>query len=99
MESIQDERVLELKKTSVKDAIFLDLSKSNEILELENKKLKISVIGLMQKLRGGGGGGGEDFISELKEEFDLTSISAREVWTFVIGSIQVEIIKITARKK
>ena len=30
----------------------------------------------MQKLRGiGGGGGGEDFISELKEEFNLTSIS------------------------
>ncbi len=76
MESIQDEkRNLELKKTSVKDAIILDLSKSNEILELENKQLKISVIGLMQKLRGGGGGGGEDFISELKEEFNLTSIS------------------------
>ena len=75
MESIQDEkRNLELKKTSVKDAIILDLSKSNEILELENKQLKISVIGLMQKLRGGGGGG-EDFISELKEEFNLTSIS------------------------
>ena len=72
MESIQDEkRNLELKKTSVKDAIILDLSKSNEILELENKQLKISVIGLMQKLRGGG----EDFISELKEEFNLTSIS------------------------
>ena len=76
MESIQDEkRNLELKKTSVKDAIILDLSKSNEIFELENKQLKISVIGLMQKLRGGGGGGGEDFISELKEEFNLTSIS------------------------
>lgn len=76
MESIQDEkRNLELKKTSVKDAIILDLSKSNEILELENKQLKISVIGLMQKLRRGGGGGGEDFISELKEEFNLTSIS------------------------
>ena len=59
MESIQDEkRNLELKKTSVKDAIILDLSKSNEILELENKQLKISVIGLMQKLRRGGGGGG-----------------------------------------
>ena len=73
MESIQDEkRNLELKKTSVKDAIILDLSKSNEILELENKQLKISVIGLMQKLRGIGGGG-EDFISELKEEFNLTS--------------------------
>ena len=75
MESIQDEkRNLELKKTSVKDAIILDLSKSNEILELENKQLKISVIGLMQKLRRRGGGG-EDFISELKEEFNLTSIS------------------------
>ena len=76
MESIQDEkRNLELKKTSVKDAIILDLSKSNEILELENKQLKISVIGLMQKLRRRRRGGGEDFISELKEEFNLTSIS------------------------
>ena len=87
MENFQeDKRNFELKKSNVKDTIILDLSKSNEILELENRQLKISVIGLMQKLReaaskdesdtgGGGGGGGENFISQLKEEFNLTSVS------------------------
>ena len=88
MENFQeDKRNFELKKSNVKDTIILDLSKSNEILELENRQLKISVLGLMQKLReaaskdesdrggGRGGGGGENFISQLKEEFNLTSVS------------------------
>ena len=78
MESFQeDKKNFELKKSNVKDTIILDLSKSNEILELENKQLKISVIGLMQKLRETEreGGRGENFISELKEEFNLTKIS------------------------
>jgi len=85
MENFQeDKRNFELKKSNVKDTIILDLSKSNEILELENRQLKISVLGLMQKLREaaskdesdrGGGGGGENFISQLKEEFNLTSVS------------------------
>ena len=78
MESFQeDKKNFELKKSNVKDTIILDLSKSNEILELENKQLKISVIGLMQKLRETEreGGKGENFISELKEEFNLTKIS------------------------
>ena len=78
MESFQeDKKNFELKKSNVKDTIILDLSKSNEILELENKQLKISVIGLMQKLRETEreGGKGENFISKLKEEFNLTKIS------------------------
>ena len=78
MDSFQeDKKNFELKKSNVKDTIILDLSKSNEILELENKQLKISVIGLMQKLRETEreGGRGENFISELKEEFNLTKIS------------------------
>ena len=78
MESFQeDKKNFELKKSNVKDTIILDLSKSNEILELENKQLKISVIGLMQKLRETEreGGKGENFISELKEEFNLTKVS------------------------
>ena len=68
MESFQeDKKNFELKKSNVKDTIILDLSKSNEILELENKQLKISVIGLMQKLRETEreGGKGENFISGL----------------------------------
>jgi len=83
MDSFQeDKKNFELKKSNVKDTIILDLSKSNEILELENKQLKISVIGLMQKLieTEREGGRGEKFISELKEEFNLTKISG-------IGSI------------
>lgn len=78
MDSFQeDKKNFELKKSNVKDTIILDLSKSNEILELENKQLKISVIGLMQKLieTEREGGRGENFISELKEEFNLTKIS------------------------
>ena len=78
MDSFQeDKKNFELKKSNVKDTIILDLSKSNEILELENKQLKISVIGLMQKLRETEreGGKGENFISKLKEEFNLTKIS------------------------
>ena len=84
MENFQeDKRNFELKKSNVKDTIILDLSKSNEILELENRQLKISVLGLMQKLREAaskdesdrGGGGGENFISQLKEEFNLTYVS------------------------
>ena len=73
----EDKKNFELKKSNVKDTIILDLSKSNEILELENKQLKISVIGLMQKLgkTEREGGRGENFISELKEEFNLTKIS------------------------
>jgi hypothetical protein len=82
MENFQeDKRNFELKKSNVKDTIILDLSKSNEILELENRQLKISVLGLMQKLREAASkdesdrGGGENFISQLKEEFNLTSVS------------------------
>ena len=38
-------------REDVKDKIIVDLSSSNELLEIENRKLKVAAIGLMAELR------------------------------------------------
>ena len=71
MDMKRDEVEFEKKKESVKEQIIIDLSKSNEHLELENRQLKLASIGLLQKLKRWTGEDAQD----LRKEFNLTVIS------------------------
>lgn len=79
----ENEIDMEIKKERIKDQIIIDLSKSNEYLEIENTQLKSATIALLKILSTDGTTAEAENekdkhrkydIAKLKEEFNLTKI-------------------------
>jgi len=64
------------RKEEVRDKVIIDLSESNAALEVENRRLRASVIGLRSALMKHDGGAAE--AKAFEEAYNLTSLSLGE---------------------